>query len=85
MSKVRFNKRDFDMARKVLSGRTLQDVGNEYRISRERVRQIVAKVKQGAIRSFDIEWEGTRDMRENDEFWMEHIEKFRKTRMDALI
>ena len=85
MSKVSFNKRDFDMAIKVLSGRTLQDVGDEYRISRERVRQIVAKVKQGTMRHFDIEWEDTRDMRENFLFWLDHIEAFRKTRRDALI
>ena len=85
MSRVRFQKRDFDIAMKVLYGRTLQDVGNEYRISRERVRQIVAKVKKGAIEKFGIEWEGTEEMRKNDDFWRENIERFRKTRRDSLI
>ena len=85
MSRVRYCKRDFEIARKVAEGRTLHDVGREYRLSRERIRQIVKKVKEGVIRKYGIEWEGTDAMRENNEFWLENIEKFRRTRMDALI
>ena len=88
MDMLRFSKRDFEITKKVLKGRTLQNVANEYGISRERVRQITFKVKRSTAQKYkvDLDHIATRNLRDHKaEQFLLLVEGFQKTRMDALL
>lgn len=83
-----------------MSGRSLQDVGDEYRVSRERIRQITYKVKRHTLMYIERNGEGfepsvaralldqgvgTREARDLVDLWLNFLGRFQSSSVDGLI
>jgi hypothetical protein len=91
---ITYNRRTFDVAQAVISGRTLQDVADEHRVTRQRVQQMLKKVLKGTAEFYErkkgypapeLFTLGRTPYRRSPETTMKYVEEFRKTRMDALL
>lgn len=85
---MKYSRRDFEIAEAVIRGRTLQDVGTEYVISRQRVQQILDKVLKGTFEEYPDYHKylnGYRAYRKDPMKTIELIKMFHKKRPEAIL
>jgi hypothetical protein len=76
--------RDLKIYESVVLGRTAEDVGNEYNLTRERIRQIVQKTVREIIERRIIDkqalspgYKKLSSMRAQKDFWMDALGKYK--------